>query len=148
VDPGLIHTGVVSLKLDTDLLELTSTSTLIDGPDAYQVRAWIGMLGDPVVFIEKYRPRSHYGTDERMIKAERDFKKAMPKAVLLNNTGVLQVVTQELLELLELWKFSLSSHHQDLRSAARVAVLGMLRDPEMNEQLTRYVEGLVFDANA
>jgi hypothetical protein len=44
-------------------------------------------------------------------------------------------VTRELLELLEAWHFSTTTHHQDLRSAARIAVLGMLLDPALNNVL-------------
>jgi len=148
VDPGIVHTGVVVLRLDTDKLRLHTTWRVVDGLDAAETAAWVLDMGEPQVFIEKYRPRSHYGTDERMVKAERDFKLAMPRAVLIDNTGIKKVVTDDLLNLLELWKFALPSHHQDLRSAARIAVLGMLRDPVMNKELARYVEELVLHGGA
>lgn len=146
IDPGLVHTGVVEISLDTESLKLETNHVLINGPDAGAVAEWVYRRPEPAVFIEKYRPRSHYGTDERMVKAEAAFKQAMPKAVLLDNTGVLKVVSQDLLESIGLWRFATPSHHQDLRSAARVALLGMLRDPEMNRQLARFVEAEVLDA--
>ena len=147
IDPGLVHTGVVSVHLDTDSLFLYSTHELFVGPDVQAVKQWVWQIDKPMVFIEKYRPRSHYGTDERMVKAEAEFKRAMPKATLLDNTGVLKIVTQDLMELLGLWKFATPTHHQDLRSAARIALLGMLRNPEMNGHLARYVEGMVLSAD-
>jgi len=140
IDPGLVHTGVVAVRLNINSLVLSSSHELFLGPDVQAVKQWVWQIDKPVVFIEKYRPRSHYGTDERMVKAEAEFKRAMPKATLLDNTGVLKIVTQDLLELLGLWKFATPTHHQDLRSAARIAVLGMLRNPEMNGHLTRYVK--------
>jgi hypothetical protein len=41
-----------------------------------------------------------------------------------------------LLEVLGLWSFSTPTNHDDLRSAARILVLGMLKDEEMNQLLT------------
>ena len=143
IDPGLVHTGVVCIRLNTSNLVLSSTHELFIGPDVQAVKQWVWQIDHPVVFIEKYRARSHFGTDERMVKAEAEFKRAMQKATLLDNTGVLKIVTQDLLELLGLWKFATPTHHQDLRSAARIAVLGMLRDPEMNGHLARYVKAVL-----
>ena len=151
IDPGLVHTGMVRIVLDEGL-DLSSEQFVIDGTNTDEARDWVISStykgSTPSVFIERYRPRSHYGSDERMIKAERDFKAAMPYAQLLSNTGINKVVTQDLLELLDLWKFSTVTHHQDLRAAARIAVLGILRNPEMNKRLADYVEGLVLDADA
>lgn len=146
IDPGLVHTGVVSIRLDVENLKLSTNSTLIDGPDASAIRTWVDSLGTPDVFIEKYRPRAHFSTDERMVKAERDIKRIIRGAVLVNNTGLIKVVTQDLLELLGLWRFTTVSHHQDLRAASRIAVLGILKDPEKNTHLTRYVKKQVLDA--
>ena len=151
IDPGLVHTGLVRIRLDEGL-NLSSEQFVVDGTNADEVRDWAysstykGLT--PSVFVEKYRPRSHYGADERMVKAERDFKVAMPKALLLSNTGIFKVVTQDLLELMGLWKFATATHHQDLRAAARIAVLGILRSPATNRHLAEFVEGVVLGADA
>ena len=52
---------------------------------------------------------------------------------------VTRVVTQELMELLGVWKFSTPTHHQDLRSAARIALLGAMKEDVLNGLLTRVV---------
>ena len=56
-------------------------------------------------------------------------------STVLPNMGVKKVVRRPLMELLGAWKFSTVTHHQDLRSAARIALLGMLKDPHMNRLL-------------
>jgi hypothetical protein len=46
--------------------------------------------------------------------------------------GVKKIVKPAVLITLGAWLFSTPTHHDDLRSAARIAVLGMMKDPEMN----------------
>jgi hypothetical protein len=53
--------------------------------------------------------------------------------------GVKKVVKSPLMELLGVWDFRLKTHHQDLRSAARIALLGMLKDDHLNKLLTDVV---------
>lgn len=135
VDPGLVHTGVVSLLFERAQRKLHVESVPIVGPDAGATQAFIEIAGPPgSVFIEDYKPRSHFSTDARMTEAVRDMR-AATGGVVLNNTGVKKVVRQPLMELLGVWKFSTVTHHQDLRSAARIALLGMLKDPHMNRLL-------------
>jgi hypothetical protein len=73
-----------------------------------------------------------------MMQANAEFKSELGGR-LLQNTGVMQVVGKPLLQLLHVWNFGQSTHHQDLRSAARIAVLGMLLDPLLNQTLFIYV---------
>ena len=50
--------------------------------------------------------------------------------------------------MLQLYNFSQASHHQDLRSAARIALLGMMKDPDLNMRLSKmFYEALTFDPN-
>jgi hypothetical protein len=58
---------------------------------------------------------------------------------LLMNTGVKKVVRRQLMDLLGVWSFSTVTHHQDLRSAARIAIYGMLKHAVMNELLADVV---------
>lgn len=138
VDPGLVHTGVVSLLFRPDDKSITRCFFVVDGPDADAVQFWVGATHrfvQPTVFIEKYVPRQRLGTDERMVKAEAAFKQALPKAVLVRNTGAKQIVSQQVMQMLNVWSFGVTTHHQDLRSAARIMLYGMMKDPQLNELL-------------
>lgn len=142
VDPGLVHTGVVSLYFRSDRAIEVDHEAVV-GPDARVTKLWIDahakhFTSTPQVFIEGYRPRSNFNTDQRMVEAVAKMRAELGGKVLLN-TGVLKVVRQPLLELLGCWKFSTVTHHQDLRSAARIAILGMLKDEQHNALLTDIV---------
>lgn len=149
VDPGLVHTGVVRMLFEPRDREVHVEHIAIDGPDAAAVRAWAVGHGSrlpnlvtynrPSIFIEGYRPRSNLNSDARMVEAVSKMRDATKGTVLLN-TGVKQVVSKDLMELLGVWKFSTVTHHQDLRSAARIAILGMLKDEQLNRVVYDVVE--------
>lgn len=140
VDPGLVHTGIVVFDFDIPVRELTVSHAVVDGLDAVAARAAVEALTPDefyptlVTYIEQYRPRSGFGVDERMVQANSDFRLRLG-GYLLRNTGVKKVVTQELMELCHCWKFPSKTHHQDLRSAARIALLGMMLDATLNKVL-------------
>lgn len=140
VDPGLVHTGVVRLLFVPSVREVHLEHEAIAGPDAKATADWIstGEFVEPTVFIEGYRPRSHFNSDAQMTAAVQQIRAATGGRVLLN-TGVKKVVKQPLMELLGCWKFSTVTHHQDLRSAARIALLGMLKQESFNVLLTSVV---------
>lgn len=136
IDPGLVHTGVVSMTFDRTIKTVWVASYVIDGPDAAAVKAVLEPRA--VVFIEGYRPRSNFSTDARMAAAVTDMRKATGGAVL-QNMGVKKIVKSPLMEMLHVWKFDQVTHHQDLRSAARIALFGMLKDDHLNQLLTTVV---------
>jgi hypothetical protein len=140
VDPGLVNTGLVVLEFSPTIRTLITSHDVIDGLDPNATRA---VLTDRVsprtlatvdTYIEWYRPRSNYATDERMVAANQQFKDAL-RGTLVKNTGVKKIVSKDLMQLLGVWKFPTASHHQDLKSAARIAILGMLLDPPSNRLL-------------
>lgn len=148
VDPGLVHTGCVSLAFFPKMGEVHVCHEAVAGPNAAAVNqfpadAWsrlpynIGYV-PPAIFIEAYRPRSAFNTDARMGEAVSRIR-AATRGTVLDNTGVKKVVKQPLMELLGCWKFSTVTHHQDLRSAARIALLGMLKDDDMNRLIADVV---------
>lgn len=143
VDPGLVHTGVVMLDFFPHDKELIVGQAVIDGLDADATHdAILAMLdGKPIdlceVFIEWYRPRSGFSTDERMVQANATFS-AKLSGTLTKNTGVKKIVSKQLMELCHVWSFETTTHHQDLRSAARIALLGMMLDPLLNRVLFDY----------
>lgn len=144
VDPGLVHTGLVVLRFDQQARTYQRQFAVINGPDATAALDALSSLVPSVhlhlmeIFIEKYRPRTGFSTNERMMEANTSFRNTL-KGALLSNTGVNQIVGKPLLQLLDLWVFGKSTNHDDLRAAARIAVLGMLLDPLLNSVLYSFI---------
>lgn len=156
VDPGIVHTGVVMLDFDVEQRKLKVDHRLIDGTDApataaaVQDMTGLSSLGTLDIFIEEYRPRSGFGVDQEMMVANAEFRKALG-GKLLRNMGVKKVVSKELMDLLHCWSFPTRTHHQDLRSAARIALLGMMLEPALNQVLYSYttdtIDGRIWDVS-
>lgn len=141
VDPGLVHTGVVELVFDSRNRRVEVKPHVVQGTNPVEVQqlAAPAKTTNRVVFIEKYQPRSHLNSDARMMEFQSQLKQALPKATVVLNTGVKKVVRKPLMELLGVWKFGTVTHHQDLRSAARIALLGMLKSEPLNRLLSDVV---------
>lgn len=144
IDPGLVHTGLVVLEFSKNCFELSTSHAVIDGLDPDQTKVELEMAVHPRsistvdIFTEHYRPRSGFGTNERMVWANSAFP-ATVGGKALRNPGVLNIVQRPLLELLGLWSWPTPTHHADLRSAARIAILGMMRDEYLNRVLYTHV---------
>jgi hypothetical protein len=153
IDPGLVHTGVVQLLFVPKVRKIkVSTEAVLSPPQgstgataAELVRAWVLAQADGFatlprhIYIEGYRPRSAFNSDARMTALVQEIRRLLPSSTVLMNTGVKKVVKRPLMEVLGVWKFSTVTHHQDLRSAARIALLGMLKQETMNRLLTDIV---------
>lgn len=140
VDPGLVDTGAVALRFDPIDKIVLIHHAVIPAPQDLQV--WASVLPGPYhpkVYVEQYRPRQRLNTDTRMLQLEQDIRRALPGASFLTNMGIKRVVTEDLMRMLEVWTWKTTTHHQDLRSAARIALLGMMKDPLTNELLADVV---------
>lgn len=137
IDPGLVHTGCVSMVFDQLKQTVTLDHNVVDGLDVAAVAAWAGDRSH--VFIEGYRPRHNLNSDTRMVAGVADMKRGIPGSHVLNNTGVKVVVPAKLMQLLGVWDWDQSTHHQDLRSAARIALLGMMKNTSLNRLLSATV---------
>lgn len=135
IDPGLRDTGVVLLSFDTNVRTVTGSAFAVDGQvlkaDVSIIRRWLDSLDvkQPHVFIEKYVPRPGMSTSPDMLALENLIRVSLKDAQLVRNTGVKQVVTPAVLQLLNVWRFTFTTNHDDLRAAARIAVYGMMKDP-------------------
>ena len=145
VDPGIVHTGLVELNWDFHNQELRITARSVDGITEQSVielrrciqrRVW----RKSNIIVEEYRPKSHFSSDTKMVEGQAMLKSYLPSAKIINNSGVKSIVTKELLQLLNLYDWSTTTHHNDLRSAARIALLAMLRDERANNRLAKFVE--------
>jgi hypothetical protein len=143
IDPGLVHTGCVSMMFNETKRTVTVEIDVVTGPNVHTVNEWIQFVSHPGVrphiFVERYVPRQRLNTDERMVKAEGEFVTHLKGAKWIRNTGSKQVIKPELMQLLGVWQFPVSTHHQDLRAAARIALFGMTKDPALNAWLADLV---------
>ena len=150
VDPGLVDTGIVQISFDTDTQRWYVNHTVFKGVVDTQGKRRIpsAEIADylnaevpshAVIYIEAYRPRSHYQNDAEMGRAINDLKARVKKAKSLDNTGMKKIVKPALMQRLNVWTFSTKTHHQDLRSAARIALYAMLKDDTMNHLLSAFL---------
>ena len=152
IDPGIVHTGLVELNWDFHNQELRVTACRsVDGITEQSVielqkRIEQRMWRKSNIIVEEYRPKSHFSTDTKMVEGQAMLKLHLPSAKIINNSGVKSIVTKELLQLLDLYDWP-TTHHNDLRSAARIALLAMLRDERANNRLAEFV-GAALDNKA
>lgn len=142
IDPGLVHTGVVRFLFDEQERTVTLDHWVGNGLDIVGATVWV--LGtdwpQPHIFIEDYRPRHNLAPDRRMVEGVAALSRALPGAQKLGNTGVVKTIPAALMGLLGAWTWPTVTHHQDLRSAARIALLGMVKDTSLNRVLSGIVE--------
>jgi hypothetical protein len=135
IDPGLVDTGCVSLVFRPNLRSLIIEHEVVSGTNADAVKGWVFHPSRPAtkyIYIEQYRPRLKLDSDQRMVQAEAELRKALPDAKVLPNMGIKRVIPQTLMEVFDVWSWPTVTHHQDLRSAARIALLGMVKEPRLN----------------
>lgn len=140
IDPGLVHTGCVSMRFDETHRTVTVRHTVVRGPDVEAVKDWIASIEEPGprphIFIEKYEARQKLSADERMVKADAAFLTGIKGCKMIRNAGARQIVKPRLMEILGVQKFSTPTHHQDLQAAARIALYGAMKDPPLNAWLS------------
>ena len=142
IDPGLVDTGVVSMVFKPNFNTIEVGHTVYPGVDFIGLQDWIyqpGSMHNPIIFVEKYTPRMKLNSDVRMVQAEQDLRRAFPDAQFLPNMGIKRVIPQTLMEVFGVWSWPTVTHHQDLRSAARIALLGMVKEPRLNRILADVV---------
>lgn len=139
VDPGLVHTGLVHIQLDGGHRCWSIDHALVRGLDHKAIAQWCEEHDHDAVFIEAYKPRSHFNTDSRLTEGIHKMRAVIPKSSSLDNSGSQTVITNRLMQDLGLWKFSTPSHHQDLRSAARIALFGVVKNAQWNPLLAQFV---------
>ena len=139
VDPGLVHTGCVRLLFRPHLRQVWVGTLVVAKVDGPVIRDWAQQRKpSPTIYIEGFRARHNYSTNTEMIQAVAEVR-ACTKGTVLSNIGVKQVVRRDLMDLLGVWRFATTTHHQDLRSAAMIALFGMLKQDETNRLLADVV---------
>ena len=142
VDPGIVDSGCVRLLFKPNFRHIDVEHKVIPGDNAKAVAEWIRdgrTVFVPKVFIEKYTPRLKLDSDARMVQAEQNLRRELHGALFLPNTGVKRVIPQQLMEIFGVWRWPTVTHHQDLRSAARIALLGLVKEPRLNRVMADVV---------
>ena len=136
IDPGLVHTAVVTLEVDPLDKRWGTSFRVFDGlGDDVVDEIKEHTLLDTAVFVEEYKPRSHFSQDNEMISGVSRLNKAIGKAKVISNTGVKKVVRRKVMDYFDLWNWPQVTHHQDLRSAAYILLYGMYKEPEFNQHI-------------
>lgn len=146
IDPGLRDTGIVCFTFDWSVGSRGGTLTIryFTYSDQIKMLADIsGLIGHQpsAVFIEDYRVRAGHRENKPMLELITKLrvelhKKSNVNVTALNNMGIKKIVTADLMKVLQVWDFPTPTHHQDLRSAARIALFGMIKDSELNQVLS------------
>jgi hypothetical protein len=156
VDPGIVDTGVVSIKLDSlrETLQVTtqvwSDVTEKNGHginvDSFFLDDLAGFVqheeaenSATFTFVEGYRPRGRdMIQDRKMSILVQTINHTLKGSKIVDNTGIKKVVTEPLLKLFGCSRF-VGTHHADLKSAARVALKGGIDITPLNRILSDYV---------
>jgi hypothetical protein len=141
VDPGLVHSGVVAISLDTEARTIEVRHDVIQGPDAVKIHESVDRFtaGRTKCWIEQYRDRgTAFQAHGKMREFETLIQREIGWAVLLQNMGSKKIVRKPLMVALHAYKFP-TTNHQDLQAAARIAIFGALKNDELNGVITDVV---------
>lgn len=135
IDPGIVHTGCVGLLFDGGTRTIDVTAELVLGVDVTKVRQWTERQPKAAaIFIEDYNPGNFGRTDKKMSEALGRLKAEFPPAhgpyvvKYVDNAGINTLVPAAVQRLLGVHTFPITTHHNDLNSAGKIAALGMLQD--------------------
>lgn len=150
VDPGVVHTGTVVLRMDLVRGSVHSWSRAFSRAPALEIADYLYGFGPTSIYIEDYNPRQNFNNDVRMVQAVGSLRQAMPGSKVVDNAGSTTLVTRDLMTLLDVWNFSTPTHHQDLRSAARIALFGMIKNKDgqrefLSEFVLLHLNGVMLD---
>ena len=153
IDPGLVHTAGVAVRANLVATSFTIRTKVVDGISdsaLAEMAEWAASVGAEweqkkavdAVAIEGYRPRGHYQGDSNMMQAIKHLQTQIPGSRQVPNMGVKKVITNDTLKLLRLWSFQPKTHHQDLRSAARIGLFHYAQLPGGSEWLYELIQSV------
>lgn len=135
IDPGVVHTGCVALEFDSDARAIDVRYAVLSGVNATQISDWIGPDRGSI-FVEDYNPSNYAREDKKMSEAMGRLKAEIPPSDdpivrYIDNAGVNTLIPVAVQQCFGVFKFPVTTHHNDLNSAGKVALLGMLQDKGM-----------------
>lgn len=135
IDPGAVHTGCVGLLFNEGDRTIDVRYELVQGVDVAKVREWTeGQPKAAAIFIEDYNPSNYGKTDKKMSEALGRLKAEFPPADhpyvvrYVDNAGINTLIPVMVQKVFGVHKFPVTTHHNDLNSAGKIALLGMLQD--------------------
>ena len=160
VDPGIVDSAVLSLTIDEDEKRywfthkvwtgvtkreknvVSVSSEYLKGLTEFKRRELYTRPGivHGGTYIEGFRQRGRdMRQDQRMLALVQETRKALKGSEVLDNTGMKKIVTEDQLELLHMKRFDVPTNHQDIKSAGRTALRGMIKYDESNLLLSDMV---------
>ena len=143
IDPGVIHTGIIVSKINPHVKEVKNSTFLMEGCPVMDIRDILRNFQSTATFIEGYRPRSNLHHDRQMQEFVSYLNFHLQNSIALDNMDSKNVVKNDLLKLFKLYSFSTRSHHQDLRSAARIMLFGALKQNDTNALIADVVRDTI-----
>ena len=157
VDPGIVDTGAVWVCIDKHRKTVQINSRVwrsvttkrglsIDVKERFLVDIKNYCKGVPPqhVFIEGFRNRGRNPQqDQKMTVLVQAIRHTLSGSTVVDNTGVKNVVSDELLKLLDMWDWADKTHHADTRSAARIMLKGAFQDDKLNGWFSDLIRGLL-----
>lgn len=145
IDPGLVNTGVVAIDIDPEHETVDVRHAVVSGSLTDQLKIIVALLSmldaDSHVFIEAFRERGNmYSQDTQMRAMLTELKRLVPRASVIDNTGVKKIITPHVASAFGVVRFATKTHHQDLESAARIALYGAVKDERLNRLVFKVVE--------
>ena len=156
IDPGIVDTGLVSIRLDSlrqTIQVTTQVWTGVTSKNGHSIKVDEYFLDDlagfiqhetmensaTFTFVEGFRPRGRdMIQDKKMMAMVQTINMSIKGSKIVDNTGIKKTVTEPMLKLFGCSRFQ-GTHHADLKSAARVALKGGIDIPPLNRLLADYV---------
>jgi hypothetical protein len=158
-DPGIKDTGAVALRLDTkaktwevhhqvwsDITSRPVTNRNVIIIDPVFERQWKQFVKDEednaptFIGVEGYRQRgTNPKQDQEMLYMVQQIQKMIPGSIIVDNTGIKNVVTRDMLKLFGVARFRVNTNHSDLVSASRVALKVGISIPVLNAVLYQFI---------
>jgi hypothetical protein len=157
IDPGIVDTGLVIIELDnkfetvsyryklwTEVTEIVHHSMIVDPKFLSQLGTTVkaatkkGVGYKTLVAVEGYRNRGKNPVqDQRMSDLVQTIRRAVKGSQIVDNTGVKNVVKPRVMGMFG-FEFP-RTNHQDLESAARIALKLGYQDDDANTVISDFV---------
>lgn len=156
IDPGIRDTGAVAIRLDSkaktwsihhqvwnDVSKIEKNVVIIDPLFKRQVALFVKNEEDAAptfVGIEGFRQRGrNQKQDKQMLYMVQKIKELLPGSQVVDNTGIKNVVTEDMLRLFKVNRFRVNTNHSDLKSASRVALKVAIGIPILNQMIYQFI---------
>lgn len=157
IDPGIVDTACVVLTMDhtrrtwkvehkvwNNVTQKEGQALHVKETFLSELKEYLDKYPGAIRFVEGFRPRGRNPLqDQKMTMLVQTIRRRIHGEVI-DNTGIKKIVTEPMLELFNMKRFP-GTNHADIKSAARVALAGAIKNKEHNiliaDFIRDYVEG-------